>query len=416
MSTYTATGEDVIAAAHRDRLARTRERPATDHEMRDLPADAVRFAFPRLTVDERADLTSEVRLVLARRHGWNPPLSALDRPLLARTASALYRDNRQRWADVKDASAATDAEEGNAADAATRTDAAACWGGERLPAAAADWREVCDGLAVAHDSPEGVAIYAALSGYGTGAALATALGITEATARKRLQRGRERLARRFKNPDALADALADADLADRALADAPVLADSRPRPVITYRLDSGRVVTYPGTGMLSRLAPTNPTPVAAPRVRLDGERRMWRKLLDRLASTATLPHVTAIDPEPRLAALATVPGPVAVRRWQPERVALATRRDYRPNGRNMDSAPTRRPLADRIAATGRNPDPDAAWIAANTTRPDRPTFQRTPEAVWEARALKLAEPGRARLAMRWHADRAVSRLGEATHI
>lgn len=409
-TTTAATGEDVIQARHRDALACVRDRPATDQEMRDLPAAAVAWGFPRLSPDERDDLASEVRIHLARRHGWNPPRSALDRPLLARRAATLYRDIRKRWADVSDASAATDADE-RGEDAATRTDAAASWAGASLPAAASDWREVATGLGFEPDSQAGLAVFAALSGYGTGAEVATVLGITEPSARKRLSRGRAVLAKRFRSPDALADALADADLLDSATADAPVMADSRRRPAVTFRRDSGRVVTLalaPGErSMLARLVPTNAALVTGERVRLDSERRAIRRVLDRIAPTDTLPHVARQDADPRLAALATVIGPAAVGRVQPERVSLPTRRSYRLAGEPTVTLPRR----DRTPTVD-SADADAAWTRANTRRPRAASFR--PMTVAQADAETADRVNRAALASwrvsrPWDRRRAMSR-------
>lgn len=395
MST-TTTSADVISAHHRDALAAHRNRPATEDEFLDVVADAMRWSFPRLSEQERKDLASEVRERIARKHGWYPPMSALDRPLLAGLARTAWRDKRKRIADVADASAATDAaEHGGAFSALSAHD---------LPAADAGWEQVS--AALGYDDPasaEATAIYAALSGYGTGAELAKVLGITPETARKRLERGRERLARRYPNPDALGDALADAGAADRPLTAGPVPADGRMRQVVTYRLDSGRVVTYPAAGMFSRLAVTNPTPVDSDRVRLDSVRRFWLALLDRMASTATAPHAASMDRDPRTDAPRSVAGPAAILRCQPERVAVSYRRaDYLPTGEPMDTAPQARPLGDRqlVPNAHRSPDADSAWAAAIGAVP-APRFQPMSEAQLQAEADSGAETARRRLAYRW---------------
>ena len=308
-----------------------------------------------------------MREQLARKHGWHPPIRALDRPLLGKRAITIWRDSRQRVADVKDASAATDAEAIDT-DAATRTDAATVWAGESLPARATDWREVAEALGVDPDGNVGLAIMAALSGYGTGAEVATVLGITEPTARKRLQRGREAGAALWQHADNLRDALADAGYADRPLADRPVMADPRIRA-------DGRW-------------PLNGTLVGAERVRLDAERRTLRRLLDRMASTDTAPHAAKLDRDPRQHAdplpldhgaprpvdarsLPTPAGPVAVRRVQPERVTVATRREYLPPGPRTVTLPTRTRTPDPADAA----QADARWIAATTPTPARTTFR-----------------------------------------
>lgn len=387
------TSADVIQARHRDALAHVRDRPVTDEEMRDLPAAAVAWSFPRLSPDEREDLASEVRMYLARRHGWHPPLSALARPLLARRAATLYRDNRQRWADVKDASAATDADE-TAGDPATRTDAWASWAGESLPAAASDWREVAEGLGVEPDSGAGLAIYAALSGYGTGADLAVVLGISQDAAWKRLERGRKQLADRFQSPDALADALADADMADAPIADAPVMADAR--------------INCEGRW------PTNPTPVSADRVRLDSVRRMVRRMLDRIAPVDTLPHVAQWDRDPRLDGqpTPTVIGPAALSRMRPERVTVATRSGgyLRPGA--ATATVTRRP-----AAAVTDADADAQWQRANTPRQHAERFRPMTTAEQDADLADRVNRGALaawRTSRRWDRRRNKSGLSGAT--
>lgn len=374
-----ATAEDVLEARHRDRRYGTRERPATDAEMLDLPAAACQWR--QLSEQERHDLASEVRERIARSYGWHPPIWRLDRGLLARDAATVWKDNRQRIADVRDASAATDAiEDADAPAAADRTDAAACWAGESLPAAATDWRQVAEGVGVDPESSEGVAVFAALSGYGTGAEIATVLGITKATARKRLQRGRDALAERWEDADALRDALADADALDAALADAPVMADGRIHP-------SGRW-------------PINGTPIRSERVRLDALRRAIRRMLDRIATVDTLPHAASIDREPRTDAPATVHGPAALARCQPERIAVRyRRREYLPNG--TPTVPLVR--ADRTPDPTADADADARWIAANAATTKRTgVYRRRTEAYWTLRAMAMAEDGRARLANRWH--------------
>lgn len=390
MTTTSATGADVIVARHRDRLAPARERPATDQEMRDLPAQAVAWGFPRLSPDERDDLASEVRMYLARRYGWNPPASALARPLLARRAATLYRDNRQRWADVKDASAATDADE-SAGDPATRTDAHVSWAGESLPAAASDWREVAEGLGVDPDGGAGLAVYAALSGYGTGADLAVVLGISQDAAWKRLERGRKQLADRFKSPAALADALADADMLDSATADRPVMADPR--------------INCEGRW------PTNGATVTAARVRLDSIRRLVRRMLDRIATTDTLPHVGQWERQPRTVALATVVGPCALRRMQPERVTVATERgEYLRPG-----APTVT-VARRTAPTVTDADADAQWMRANARREPREPFRPMSVAQQDADTTERVNRGALatwRASRRWDRRRRMSGLDAA---
>jgi DNA-directed RNA polymerase specialized sigma24 family protein len=396
-----ASAEDVLEARHRDRRDRTRNRPATDAEMRDLPASVIGASFHRFSEQERDDLASEVRERIARRHGWHPPLWTLDRRQIIRAAQTLWRDNRNRIADVRDASAATDAiEDMSAPDAADRTDAAACWAGDDLPAAATDWREVCERVGIDPDAAEGVAVFAALSGYGTGAEIATVLGISQPTARKRLQRGREALAERWEDADALRDALADADAADAALADAPVMADGRIHP-------SGRW-------------PINGDPVTVQRVRLDSTRRLIRRMLDRLASVDTLPHTASMDAEPRHTAPAPSIGPAAILRCQPERITVRTRRDYSPAGRPMDTPPVASgPIAGRVTpTTGGTADPDAAWIAATTPTARPPRFR--PMTTAEQDAEIAASVNRAAMAANrtrraWdRRRRAVSRLGGST--
>lgn len=392
MST-TATAVDVIHARHRDALAPHRDRPATAEQFRDVVADAMRWTFPRLSATERDDLASEVRERIARKHGWAPPMSALSRPILANLAGAAWRDKRGRIADVKDASAATDAAEyGGAFSALAATD---------LPAADVEWEAVASALGYPDPaSAEATAIYAALGGYGDGAELARVLGISPETARKRLERGRERLARRYPDPDSLADALADAGAADRPLLAGPVPADGRKRLAVT--LANGRTgrlapITVPlaagERSLLARLVTTNRTPVSDSRVQLDSVRRFWLALLDRLAPTTTAGHAAKIDREPRQDAPRAEAGPAALMRCQPERVALKVRREYRAAGRPMDSAPVARPLAGRLASIG--PDPDS-WP---TVTPH--TFRPTSEADLRAEADSGAEAGRRRLADRW---------------
>lgn len=366
MST-TATAADVIHARHRDALAPRRDRPATPEQFRDVVAEALRWTFPRLSATERDDLASEVRERIARKHGWAPPMSALTRPILANLAGAAWRDKRGRIADVKDASAATDAaEHGGSFSGLAATD---------LPAMDVQWEAVAAALGYPDPaSAEATAIYAALAGYGTGAEVARVIGISPETARKRLERGRERLARRYPDPDSLADALADAGAADRPLLAGAVMADPRPNA-------EGRW-------------PTNGTAVHSDRVQLDSVRRFWLRLLDRLAPTTTAGHAASMEREPRHDAPRPDQGPAAIKRCQPERVTLPVQREYRMAERPMDSAPVARPLAGRIGSMG-NPDP-GPWptVTAHTFRPST-------EAALQAEADSGTEAARRRLAERW---------------
>jgi hypothetical protein len=185
---------------------------------------AARWAIPGLSADEAQDVAAEVRLRVARRHGWTPPAEhpAVTRRGLGLEAVTVWRDARRRVADTVDAES-MDAPVASGEDGAspeTRHDFLACALGDHLPANAADTPSVAAALGVDPDSPAGDAVAAALAGWHVSADLAAARGITEQSARVRLTRGRAVIRRRM-TADTLVIRLLEADAGELPLAVAP---------------------------------------------------------------------------------------------------------------------------------------------------------------------------------------------------
>lgn len=133
------------------------------------------------------------------------------------------------------------------------------------------------------DVDEAAAMTAAMAGWGGALAYAEATGIHSSTARKRIERGKAKLHRRYPEPADLLRMLVNLD------ASAIVHEDERPR--VRWTVRDGRVWTAVSAADL-------PMPLRE-RPRLDAKARAARRALEAVAPTTPAPHGVKCDREPR---------------------------------------------------------------------------------------------------------------------
>ena len=217
---------EVLAAEQRDRIKRAHRWQLTSEQLLARCADAV-ASVRAATEDERADALAWLILSVGKRHGWQPLSEDAQPSYLRRRAHGRILDERERAARREQLSDDDDGQDDDddTLTAEDRLDALALRAGgsvwaaftpttREATAAEVSADALADRLAQLTGEPlsgsERAAVMAALAGYGSGAELAGALGISAGAARKRLHDGRAKLRERFPTADALADALADA--------------------------------------------------------------------------------------------------------------------------------------------------------------------------------------------------------------
>lgn len=231
----TAAQTAALSAAKRARLAEldvTRKRDEWTRRMANVTLDGAEIlrrcalavtAVGWATDDERDDCLSELVLSVGRKHpSWSAPATALSQTMLERRAHGRIVDARQTAERRRTVSLSALADEraddgpqrrasawmAALSDQTARTLRRSALAGET--AAGELWLRLSVVAGEQLHSDERAVLAAAMMDARSGPALAERLGMTRGALRVKLTEGRKRLAARYPNPDALADALADA--------------------------------------------------------------------------------------------------------------------------------------------------------------------------------------------------------------
>lgn len=180
-----------------------------------IAAERATVRAPEVDADA---ITSDLAVMVAERHGWEPVAADVSPAWLERRGVGIVQRERERAGRRVSADALT----GSTADDLDR-DAGSVWAAatgrsydptRTRDALAADVaaNTLADRMGI-YNPDARMALRAALAGWGSGKALAAALGVSAAAARKRLQRGRESVRDVYPTAGKLADAVMGAQLA-----------------------------------------------------------------------------------------------------------------------------------------------------------------------------------------------------------
>ncbi|MDQ1584553.1 MAG: hypothetical protein QOF36_2607 [Microbacteriaceae bacterium] len=287
--------------------ARVADERVTERELLTACGRAVAVACRSLSHDEREDLTAHLAETIARKagaltaaahvrgdertpHDWTPPRRLIAHSYLTRRAAHLWARERERLiagrADARPSMLdqsrqagalslnpggtleSEDPDTDTGASSRSILAAAADLAGHPAPAPEnVDVARTCEALGVSATAAD--AVRAALSGWGSALDLARALNVSHASARKRLQRGRDAVRARYPDPAALLAALGDA------LADAP----DPERVAERVRLSAAERAAEDAVTAVKR-SPAHGSGVRSdPAVTLRATRRNWRGYL-----------------------------------------------------------------------------------------------------------------------------------------